>query len=181
MKKNLETNYTSFESPTIEFFESGKKLGVASSWGWPRPSKWKINTFFTLAQLESLMIELLSILKLFSSTTIQGFLLRYKPLTYIIWHKNGTLCKFYKNIGIWLVKHFDLYVCLKLVYTWTSGLPGQIASGHFWQVFPHKEFQKMIVITFKHLWKLSYFPKFQGCGSKNEPSRPIFNFKLNCL
>ena len=37
------------------------------------------------------------------------------------------------------------------IYTWTSGLPGHIASGHFWQVFLQKEFQKMIIITFEHL------------------------------
>ena len=40
---------------------------------------------------------------------------------------------------------------LYLHKTWTSGLPGHIASEHFWQVCPHKEFQKMIVITFEHL------------------------------
>ena len=34
---------------------------------------------------------------------------------------------------------------------WTLGLPGHIASGHFWQVFPHKEFRKLIVIAFEHL------------------------------
>ena len=34
-KKSSKTNYTSIESPNIELFESGKKMGVAPSWGWP--------------------------------------------------------------------------------------------------------------------------------------------------
>ena len=105
LQKISETNDTSFESPTIEFFESGKKLGVASSWEWPRPSNWKSNTF-TKTHLEPLMIELLSILKLLSSTTIQGFLLRYSTLSYVIWPKNSRLSKFDETIGISLVKHF---------------------------------------------------------------------------
>ena len=62
------------------------------------------------------MIEVLSILKLLSSTTIQGFLLRYVTFSYVICLKNDRLSKFDENIGIWLVKHFDLYLCFKLVY-----------------------------------------------------------------
>ena len=46
--------------------------------------------------------------------SIQGFLLRYKTLSYVIWLKNGRLSKFDKNIGIWLVKHYDLYLFLSL-------------------------------------------------------------------
>ena len=57
LQKISETNDTSFDSPIIEVFESGKKLGVASSWEWPRPSNWKSNTF-TKTRLEPLMIEL---------------------------------------------------------------------------------------------------------------------------
>ena len=36
-QKNSVTNYTSIESPNIEPFESGKKLGMAASWDWPGP------------------------------------------------------------------------------------------------------------------------------------------------
>ena len=36
--QDSETNDISFESPIIEIFETGKKLGVTSSWEWPRPS-----------------------------------------------------------------------------------------------------------------------------------------------
>ena len=51
-----------------------------------------------------------------------------------------------------LTKKTHLVMCLGTDYkTWTSGLPRRIASGHFWQVSPHKEFQKLIVITFEHL------------------------------
>ena len=37
-QKISETYDSSFESSTVEFFESGKKLGVALSLEWPRPS-----------------------------------------------------------------------------------------------------------------------------------------------
>ena len=37
------------------------------------------------------------------------------------------------------------------VNPWTSRLPGCIVSLHFWQVCPHKEFKKMILISFEHL------------------------------
>ena len=43
-------------------------------------------------------------------TSIQGFLLRYTTLSYVIWLRNGRLCKFDENIGIWLIKHYDLYL-----------------------------------------------------------------------
>ena len=36
-QKNSETNDASFESHNIELFESGKKLGLAPSWGKPHP------------------------------------------------------------------------------------------------------------------------------------------------
>ena len=39
-----------------------------------------------------------------------GLFLRYITLSYVIWLKNGRLSKFDENIGIWLVKHFDLYL-----------------------------------------------------------------------
>ena len=48
---NLETNDTSFERPYIGCLESAKRLGVASSWGWPCPLKWK-STTFTRTRLE---------------------------------------------------------------------------------------------------------------------------------
>ena len=49
------------------------------------------------------MIEVLSILRLLSSTFIQGFLLRYITLSYYICLKNVRLSKFDENIGILLV------------------------------------------------------------------------------
>jgi len=113
--KDSETNDTSFESLTVEFYESGTKLGMASSCGWPHPSNWKSKTF-TKTRLEPPMIELLSILELLLFTTIRGFLLRYITLSYVIWLKNGKLSKFDENIGIWLVKHYDLYLFLKFIY-----------------------------------------------------------------
>ena len=40
---------------------------------------------------------------------------------------------------------------------WTSGLPGHIASWHFWQVCSHNEFQKMVIIPFVYLEKINIF------------------------
>ena len=56
--------------------------------------------------------------KMYSQTcnSIQGFLLRYVTLPYVIWLKNGRLSKFDENIGLWLVKHYDLYYFFKVVY-----------------------------------------------------------------
>ena len=64
---------------------------------------------------------------------------------------------------------------------WTSVLSGHIGFWHFWQVCPHKEFQKMVVISFEHLEKISNFTKFHDCGSKTELAMPISNLNLNCL
>ena len=50
-----------------------------------------------------------------------------------------------------------------------------------WQVCPHKEFQKIVVISFEHLEKISNFPKLQECGSKKGPDTPISNLELNGL
>ena len=36
-KRKNDTNDISFESPDTELLEFIKKLGVASSWGWPHP------------------------------------------------------------------------------------------------------------------------------------------------
>ena len=36
-QKSSKTNYTLIESPNVELFESGKKLGLAPSWGKPHP------------------------------------------------------------------------------------------------------------------------------------------------
>ena len=63
--------------------------------------------------------------------------------------------------------------------SWTSVLPGHISYWHFWQVFPYKEFQKTVLISFEQLKKISNFPKLQGCGSKNEPATPISILKWN--
>ena len=64
--------------------------------------------------------------------------------------------------------------------TWTSGLPGRLASGQFFQICQFKGWPKMIVISFEHLKKISNFPNLQGCGSKTEPAVPISNLTLNC-
>ena len=64
LKKNLETNDTSFESSYRERLESRKKLGVASPWGWPQPLNWK-STTSTQNLLEPSMVEILPLLKLF--------------------------------------------------------------------------------------------------------------------
>ena len=71
--KISRTNYTSLESPNIELLESGNKLGVAPSWGWPHPPYCKSNNF-TKTRLEPSMTDLPPISKLVSCTTIQGFL-----------------------------------------------------------------------------------------------------------
>ena len=68
-------------------------------------------------------------------------------------------------------------ICIALLRSWTSALPGHIGYWHFWQVCPHKEYQKMVLISFEHLQKISNFPKLQGCGAKNEPATPISNLK----
>ena len=62
------------------------------------------------------MVELLSILKILLSTTVQGFLLKYITLSYIIWFKNCRLSDFDENIGISFLKHFGMHLCYKLVY-----------------------------------------------------------------
>ena len=73
----------------------------------------------------------------------------------------------------------SFYMWLGFVRAWTSVLPGHIGFWHFWQVPPHEEFEKMVLISFEHLKKISNFPKLQGCGSKNEPAMPISNLSLN--
>ena len=60
-----------------------------------------------------------------------------------------------------------------------SVVPGHIGFWHFWQVCPHYNFQKMVLISFEHLKKISHFPKLQGCGSKNKPAVPFLNLNLN--
>jgi len=45
----------------------------------------------------------------------------------------------------WLVLHPNFQI---KYYPWTSGWPGCIASWHFWQVFPIRNFKK-------HHWKIS--------------------------
>ena len=65
-KRIFGLNDTSFESPYIWRLESAKKLGVASSWGWPRPLNWK-STTFTRTRLEPFMTEILPVSKLLSN------------------------------------------------------------------------------------------------------------------
>ena len=62
---NLVTNDTSFENPTIELLESGKKLGVAMCWSWPRPPNEK-STSFTRICLEPFMTDIYQVSKLLS-------------------------------------------------------------------------------------------------------------------
>ena len=47
----------------------------------------------------------------------------------------------------------------KWTSTWISGLPGHTGFWNFWQVCPHEEFQKLVLISFEHLKKISNFPK----------------------
>ena len=91
--KSYRTSYTSVESPIIELFESGKKLGIVSSWGWPRPTYWK-STTFTKTCLEPSMTALPPISKLVSCTTIQGFLKTYITLSSMNWLRNDKSSKF---------------------------------------------------------------------------------------
>ena len=51
----------------------------------------------------------------------------------------------------------------------------------FDKFFLYKEFQKMVVISFKDLEKISNFTKFHDCGSKTELATPISDLNLNCL
>ena len=46
------------------------------------------------------MIDLLSIKKLYSFTSIQDFLLRYITLSYVNWLKNGRSSNFDEKLGI---------------------------------------------------------------------------------
>ena len=43
---------------------------------------------------------------------------------------------------------------------------------NFYLKFYH-EFQKMVLISFKDLYKIDIFPKFHRCGSKIVPATPI--------
>ena len=65
-QRSSETNDTSFESPNNKLLESGKILGVASFWGWPRPLNWK-STTFTKTRVEPVMIEILPVSNLLSN------------------------------------------------------------------------------------------------------------------
>ena len=60
---------TSFESPNKKLLELGKKMGLASSWGWPRPLNWK-STTFTRTHMEPLMIEIYPVSNIFSINTL---------------------------------------------------------------------------------------------------------------
>ena len=91
--KSSKSNYTSIESPNIELFESGMKLDVAPSWGWPHTPDWKSSNF-TKIGLESSMTSLTPISKLISCTTIQGFLKRYITLSWVNWLRNSKSSKF---------------------------------------------------------------------------------------
>ena len=69
---------------------------------------------------------------------------------------------------------------LLAIRPWTSGLPGHIASGHFWQLFPHKEFQKMVIMTFVQLEKINIFCfMHKSVVQKLSLPRPFENQILN--
>ena len=46
-------------------------------------------------------------------------------------------------------------------------LPGRIASWHFLQLFPHKEFQKMVLKSFEDIQKISIFCFMQKGVAQN--------------
>ena len=92
-QKSFKTNYTPKESPNIEFFEWGKKLGITPSLGWPQTPDGKSNNF-TKTHPESSITGLPPISKLISCTTIQGFLKRYITLSWVNWLRNGESSKF---------------------------------------------------------------------------------------
>ena len=92
-QKKKETNDTSFESPYKGQLKSGRKLGVASSWGWPRPLNWK-STTFTRTRVEPLMTEILPVSNILSIDRLWGFLLRYINISYLYWPRNGEPSKF---------------------------------------------------------------------------------------
>ena len=103
------TNYTSIESPNIEPLESGMKLGVVPSWGWPRPPDWNSNNS-TKTHLEPLSAGLVPVSKLISFITIQGFLLKYISSSYVNFLLYGDMIRwqlsncnlFYrKNANVW--------------------------------------------------------------------------------
>ena len=101
---------------------------------------------------------------------------RAQSVMNINWTALSTLWKF--TTIITLISVSKLFLKHLLLHNpWTSVLSGHIGFWHFWQVCPHQEFQKMVVISFEHLEKISNFPKLQGWGSKNAPARPISNLK----
>ena len=101
----------------------------------------------------------------------------YRVLTHILRNgreENPHLATYLKRLVILKLWFLMMKICW-WNEAWTSVLSGHIGFWHFWQVCPHKEFQKMVVISFEHLEKISNFPKLQGWGSKNEPAMPISN------
>ena len=91
--KSFKINYTTKESPNLEFFEWGKKLGITPSLGWPQTPDGKSNNF-TKTHPESSITGLAPISKLISCTTIQGFLKRYITFSWVNWLRTGEPLKF---------------------------------------------------------------------------------------
>ena len=110
--KISRTNYISLESPNIELLESGNKLGVAPSWGWPHPPNCKSNNF-TKTRLEPSMTGLPPISKLVSCTTILGFLKRYITLSWVNLLRNSESLKLNEEKRV-------LPLLLKLIWSFSS-------------------------------------------------------------
>ena len=56
-------------------------------------------------------------------------------------------------------------------------IPGRCSYWDFLKVIGYWKFQKIIVIPFKHLQKLYWFWKFEGCSSKIRRATPIWILK----
>ena len=50
---------------------------------------------------------------------------------------------------------------------------GYDSDGQNFYLKIHHEFQKMVLISFKDLYKIHIFPKFHRCGSKIVPAMPF--------
>ena len=56
---------------------------------------------------------------------------------------------------------------------WISVLTGFTAWTDFWHFLYHWKYQSMVLLSFEHLEKIRFFPKYGGCGSKIESAMPI--------
>ena len=55
---------------------------------------------------------------------------------------------------------------------------GYDSDGQNFYLKIHHEFQKMVLISLKDLYKIHIFPKFHRCGSKIVPATPFWNLNF---